>query len=128
MLSIEEQYQHPHWQKKRLKIFNRDKWECVCCGSTNTQLHVHHLYYKKDLHIWEYDNEALITVCNKCHKILHNDLAKLSGLIAFELLAGNLDSTEIITEFKNYLRLKKLLYGKEQKIILKDKPCSCLLH
>lgn len=89
MLSIKEQY--PHWQRKCLEIFRRDCWECRCCGETNKQLNVHHLYYDNDLHVWDYDNEALVTVCNDCHKLLHSELKKLSGLVAFKILSGEMD-------------------------------------
>ena len=95
MLSREEQYKHPHWQKKRLEIMRRDKWQCKCCGESNKSLHVHHLYYEKDCHIWDMDNEGLVTVCFDCHKLLHNDLYKLSGIIAFKILSGKIDVTEL---------------------------------
>ncbi|OYU56916.1 MAG: hypothetical protein CFE25_06740 [Chitinophagaceae bacterium BSSC1] len=34
-------------------------------------MHVHHLYYKVGLKPWEYDNDALITLCWKCHEEIH---------------------------------------------------------
>ena len=34
-------------------------------------LHVHHLYYVKSKHPWEYSDEALITLCNGCHLKTH---------------------------------------------------------
>jgi hypothetical protein len=34
-------------------------------------LHVHHLYYKVGLNPWEYDDDALITLCWKCHEEIH---------------------------------------------------------
>ena len=34
-------------------------------------LHVHHLYYIKAKFPWEYQNEALITLCNNCHLEVH---------------------------------------------------------
>ena len=100
MLSKKEQYEHPHWQKKRLEIFNRDNWHCRCCDETNVALHVHHLYYNRDCHIWEIDNEGLVTVCVKCHKILHDELSKLSGIIAFNILCGKIDPTDFNISLK----------------------------
>jgi hypothetical protein len=35
-------------EKKRLAIFERDKWTCRSCFSTDKTLHVHHLFYFKD--------------------------------------------------------------------------------
>jgi hypothetical protein len=53
------------------------------------------LYYDNDLHVWEYDNEALVTVCDKCHKLLHSELKKLSGIVAFQMLSGEIDITKL---------------------------------
>ena len=58
----------PKWQKKRLQIMRRDKWRCVQCGWDEDQLHVHHKYYLKDKKPWEYPNDALITLCEGCHR------------------------------------------------------------
>lgn len=62
--------QHPKWQKKRLKIFERDNWRCTKCGDTETTLHVHHLKYTKK-YPWQELNVNLRTVCAKCHKKNH---------------------------------------------------------
>ncbi|GER60628.1 hypothetical protein ULMA_27360 [Patiriisocius marinus] len=34
-------------------------------------LHVHHKYYIKNNYPWQYDDDALITLCSKCHVITH---------------------------------------------------------
>lgn len=34
-------------------------------------LHVHHLYYINSCCPWEYDNDALVTLCNDCHLEIH---------------------------------------------------------
>ncbi len=62
--------QHPKWQRKRLKIMERDKWRCRDCGNTEAQLHVHHLAYTKR-YPWNEDNANLITYCNSCHAKAH---------------------------------------------------------
>ena len=103
MLSTKEQYEHPNWRRKSNEILERDNYTCRCCKSEVTQLHVHHLYYEKGLHVWEYDNEALITLCKKCHSEIHFDLAKISGIIAFEILSGHIDATDFLNRIKtNY--------------------------
>jgi len=56
----------PLWQKKRLEIFNRDKFKCRLCGDTETTLHVHHKSYS-GADPWEISNKELITVCEHCH-------------------------------------------------------------
>lgn len=100
MLSYEEQYQHPFWRRKSNEILERDDYTCLCCKSTTKNLHVHHLYYEKEIHVWEYDNEALVTLCNDCHKNIHIDLQKLSGILAFRILAGDIDPTDFINQIK----------------------------
>lgn len=82
------------WQKKRLEIMSRDKFECLCCHET-FQLSVHHLYYEPNKKIWDYDNECLVTLCDRCHNILHADMMKLSGIIAFNALVGKVDTTAL---------------------------------
>lgn len=37
-----------------------------------TQLHIHHKYYIKDRNPWEYENDALVTLCAECHQKRHN--------------------------------------------------------
>ena len=36
-------------------------------------LHVHHKYYQEGLLPWEYPDDALMTLCYKCHEKLHKD-------------------------------------------------------
>lgn len=90
-----EQIKSVEWQKKRLEIFERDKWMCTVCNTDKKQLHVHHLYYLPNTLIWQYDNEALKTVCDDCHEILTKELCKLSGIIAFQIISENLDIFKI---------------------------------
>jgi len=61
---------HPKWQRKRLKIFERDGWMCKTCKSKNKTLHVHHKEYTKR-YPWNEPNKNLITVCEDCHKRKH---------------------------------------------------------
>ena len=63
--------QHPKWQRKRLKVFERDKWRCHECKDTETTLHVHHLRYTKK-YPWNELMKNLTTLCKKCHKKKHN--------------------------------------------------------
>jgi hypothetical protein len=61
-------YKHPKWQKKRLKILERDEWSCVACGDADSTLHVHHAYYEGDP--WDVEDKFLQTLCEKCHSYL----------------------------------------------------------
>lgn len=63
------QYRDPRWQKKRLKIMERDEFACVSCNTKEDTLNVHHrVPYKKDAKPWEYEDDELITLCEECHK------------------------------------------------------------
>ena len=66
-LSYAEKLKSPKWQKKRLEIFNRDKFTCRLCGDTKTQLHVHHIEYDNSCEPWECKNDILVTLCEDCH-------------------------------------------------------------
>ena len=82
------------WQKKRLEIFCRDNFCCLKCHTTNN-IQVHHMYYDNGLKPWEYDNETMVTLCDKCHKEAQ-ELLKAAGIIAFKSYMENIDLTDIL--------------------------------
>jgi len=67
-MTYAQKLRDPRWQKKRLRIFERDGWACCCCHSKNKNLQVHHLVYRK-LDPWDYDDAVLQTLCDECHEI-----------------------------------------------------------
>ncbi len=96
-IEFSDQYKHPLWQKKRLEILKRDDFNCVGCGASDKQLHVHHGYYEINMMLWEYDNNTMITLCEKCHKKvdiqkreLHKKIAKLY-LCQWKLITSTID-------------------------------------
>lgn len=58
----------PRWQKKRLKIMERDGFKCVSCQSESKTLHVHHKSYAKKL--WASPDDEMQTLCSDCHSAL----------------------------------------------------------
>jgi len=66
-----DQYLHPNWQKMRLFVLNRDKFKCVCCGSTDKTLHAHHIKYLFGKFIWEVPHYYITTLCEDCHSEEH---------------------------------------------------------
>jgi 5-methylcytosine-specific restriction endonuclease McrA len=82
---------NPQWQRKRLEVFQRDKFTCQCCGAKDKEIHLHHLLYKKGSLPHDYDNEMLVTLCCDCHDFAHKDLRKITALIAFEVLKKGVD-------------------------------------
>jgi hypothetical protein len=67
-MTYSEKLQHPNWQRKRLRILERDDFTCQICQSTDKTLHVHHHYYKAVTDPWDYPDEALISYCLDCHE------------------------------------------------------------
>jgi 5-methylcytosine-specific restriction endonuclease McrA len=65
------------WKDKRKEILVRDNFMCLVCKSEKS-LHVHHRQYHfsksqgQFKNPWEYSNNLLITLCEKCHKRGHN--------------------------------------------------------
>lgn len=66
--SYVELLRDPRWQRKRLEIFERDRWECVNCGAADKTLNVHHVRYLPGRPPWESPSSDLETYCDECHK------------------------------------------------------------
>jgi len=103
----------PEWQKRRLKIFERDNWTCQCCGSTTTQLEIHHTDYFAGMKPWDYPDDMLLTTCRKCHgeeqvRFQHEkkllQALKSSGFYAFEILA----IAQMLYTFKPFISFIRL--------------------
>lgn len=70
-ISFKDQYVHPNWQKFRLAVFKRDKYQCVNCGERNKTLHAHHLKYVHGKFIWDVPTWYVVTLCEDCHSKEH---------------------------------------------------------
>lgn len=57
----------PRWQKKRLKILERDTFACQQCFDNESTLHIHHRRYLKGKDPWDYPEYLFITLCENCH-------------------------------------------------------------
>ena len=86
MATYAEKLNSPKWQRKRLEIMQRDGFKCRICKDDKSTLNVHHLYYIKDKELYDYDNETLVTLCKDCHSYAHNELSKISSIIAFSVI------------------------------------------
>lgn len=69
-MDYSEKLKDPRWQKKRLKILERDEWMCSRCGDDKKTLHVHHLEYNGEP--WETKDKNLETLCEDCHRFEHD--------------------------------------------------------
>lgn len=89
----------PRWQKKRLKIFERDDWTCQECRETIKTLHIHHdKYTTKDP--WDEPDENLVTVCLSCHEKIEED--KLDNCFDSELNKIIRKMKRLFNKLENY--------------------------
>jgi uncharacterized protein CbrC (UPF0167 family) len=104
--SYSEKLKDPRWQKKRLKILERDRWVCQKCGQDDITLHVHHrLYSKQYSEPWDYPDELLVALCEICHadesserwEVAISELAKVLKQKFF--IGGVIEITEGFKEF-----------------------------
>lgn len=95
-----QKLQDPRWQRKRLEILNRAEFCCESCGDTKSQLQVHHGYYEKGKEPWEYEDDTLWCLCNKCHEKAHEARKAVNFALAtydptkLDSLASVLDTTD----------------------------------
>lgn len=90
-MTYAEKLKDPRWQKMRLKVLERDEFECSLCKSAENTLHVHHRYYEKGKCPWEYPEDSLQTLCSECHEQTEKALGKLKRA------AGHLDFYDVDT-------------------------------
>lgn len=64
----------PRWQKRKTQILTRDNFTCQLCGDKSTTLHVHHKFYQDGFLPWEYKDYVLVTLCEKCHSLIHANI------------------------------------------------------
>lgn len=93
-----DRYLHsPHWQETKQKRLDLDEHKCAFCKSTEN-LNVHHLTYDRIGN--ENVRHDLVTLCQDCHKKLH------------EQIRVTREKNAVIreTNFKQYLLLLKDFY------------------
>lgn len=79
-MEYSELLKHPKWQRKRLEVLERDRWQCKMCGAQDRTLHVHHKRYIKGRNPWEYALEDLESLCDECHSMIHQIKDRLDAL------------------------------------------------
>ena len=58
------------YSSRREAVLRRDNYTCQCCGKKHTRLEVHHVIFRSKG--GTDDEKNLITLCEKCHKAIHN--------------------------------------------------------
>lgn len=74
--TYEELLEDRRWKILRRRVLSRDNHRCQLCGETDN-LNVHHRYYLLFHAPWAYCEHALITLCQSCHKMIHDILPPL---------------------------------------------------
>lgn len=69
-MDYSEKLKDPRWQKRRLQIFERDKFRCTLCYDDKKTLHVHHKFYNPNTEPWDYSDDVLQTLCEDCHLVV----------------------------------------------------------
>lgn len=78
-MSYEEQLRSPYWYYVRDRVLERDHWRCTNCRS-DRNLQVHHKYYIHGRKAWEYNDSALVTLCDRCHGAAHGEAVPMTEL------------------------------------------------
>jgi hypothetical protein len=74
-VSYSDDLKHPFWQRKRLELFQARGFACERCGDSETELHIHHEYYKRGWKPWDYPLESLHVLCKNCHSYVDDELS-----------------------------------------------------
>lgn len=132
--SYKDKLLDPRWQKKRLKILERDDFQCTICFDKENTLHVHHLKYAKSGNPWDSPDEELVTYCCHCHKMIEeikSGFPKSKILKIHNIPGGHLIDFTIVIE-TSYGCKEIIIYKKELKgvatqiIVLQEWYISCL--
>ena len=63
------------YEQLRNGVLRRDGWRCQLCG-TMSNLEVHHKEFRS--HSGDDSEQNLITICRKCHQLVHGELRSRS--------------------------------------------------
>lgn len=67
-MTYSEKLKDPRWLRLSRQVLDRDDCTCQSCGDKNRIMHVHHEYYENYRDPWDYPLEALVTLCDQCHR------------------------------------------------------------
>jgi hypothetical protein len=128
-MKYSDKFLDPRWQRKRLEIFERDKWACRSCSNTKETLHVHHLAYLNNTEPWDYKDELFLTLCATCHEFETNEryaveldllsMLKHGGFLVNSIseLAGGFHQLNLIGN--EYLTARIIAFALETPTIMK---------
>ena len=65
---------HIFWKERRRIVLETKGVKCFKCG-TVSNIQVHHNCYQVGRAYWDYGDEYLDVVCERCHGIIHNGIS-----------------------------------------------------
>ncbi len=83
----------------------RDGFKCRECGDGDKTLHVHHFYYSKGKQPWEYEEDALITHCERCHSFVEESMDQIKrniGIILSSRSLGIVTGSDVIKSIADF--------------------------
>lgn len=87
-MTYAEKLRDPRWQKRRLKIMERDDFRCLECGCKTATLNVHHGCYFPKTDPWDYPDYLLHTLCESCHETTQKTLTTIHAMLGSLRLEG----------------------------------------
>jgi 5-methylcytosine-specific restriction endonuclease McrA len=104
-MTYKSKLKDPRWQKKRLKILERDNWCCTCCADNEIELQVHHLKYSGEP--WDIEDEHLTTLCAECHSKVSDK--KFLTELRIDMSFNNKDDLYILKNHVRYVKIENYL-------------------
>lgn len=117
--SYQDALRDPRWQKKRLKILERDGWKCVECNAEDKPLHVHHSYYHPGFEgPWAYPDHSLLTLCEECHSVEESLLSEIRQKFIPWITDRGFNRAQYL--FQLFLSISVGLGGDERNLLVGD--------
>ena len=125
MPTYSELLKRPEWNEKRKRILKRDNYTCQLCNTSHDEMHVHHLWYEDHLPPpWEYEDDALLTLCSQCHEkeefhksftnfgikylttigVMHTDLSEIIMIISQATDRDNFNMRDYMAQLIQHMR------------------------
>lgn len=122
-IDYRKSFKDPRWQKRRLKILERDDWKCQKCGNSEEMLVVHHKWYGNERdtesnefrwrYPWEYDDGDLVTLCDSCHQEEHEELSTIEADLIQILKQAGFMSEDMINLATPFVGVNRKIEPKE---------------
>lgn len=106
MATYSQKLKDPRWQKKRLEILSRDKFTCQACADSESTLHVHHLFYVRGVDPWDYEDFALVTLCESCHASEHLAMSTAMEVLIISMAEAGLNTSLHVDYLASIVREK----------------------